>query len=109
MLCTMLLPYLSAAVISLPPQHPPPSAEEQVLIDTVRPEKAREHLQKLTARPHIAGSPADLDTARYVQRVLDQAGFETEIEEFQVLLSQARSVSLEVDGRPLDLREQPSP
>ena len=107
MLCAMLLPAMSAALCLLTPQHPSPSQEEQILIDTIRPDKAREHLRILTAKPHIAGSPEDLETALYVKRVLDQAGFQTEIEEFHVLLSEPRSVSLKVDGQALDLREQP--
>ena len=107
MLQHMLWLSASLSLLVPTPQSPTPSAPERFLINTIKADNAREHLRKLTAVPHIAGSPADFATAKYVQQVLDQAGFATQIEEFHVLLSEPRSVSLKVGGRSLDLREQP--
>ena len=58
----------------------------------------------------MAGTAADRRSASYVQAVLDDAGFETEIVEYHVLLSYPKNLSLTVT-RPtrieLDLRELP--
>jgi len=56
---------------------------------------AGEHLKKLSAEPHMAGTPADRTTVEYVAGKFREAGLETEIVPYRVLLS-----------RPTELRVQ---
>ena len=56
---------------------------------------AGEHLKTLTAEPHIASSPEDRKTAEYVAAKFREAGLETEIVPYRVLLNQPRKVSFE--------------
>jgi N-acetylated-alpha-linked acidic dipeptidase len=56
---------------------------------------AGEHLKTLTAEPHIASSKEDLKTAEYVAQKFKDAGLETEIVPYRVLLNQPRAVSFE--------------
>jgi N-acetylated-alpha-linked acidic dipeptidase len=93
-------------------KRPDLTADEELLVRTVTPAMARRHLKALTEHPHLAGTPGDWATAMYVKKVLDEAGFETDIEEYHVLLPSPVSVSLELTKPvrvPLDLREQPFP
>lgn len=110
---------LVAACALLPPQSPAPTEGgptrpdyEQLLVDHIRPAAAGRHLRALTEDPHMAGTPADRRTADYVRGVLDEAGFETEIAEYHVLLSYPRRVAVTVT-RPtrieLDLLERSNP
>jgi len=48
---------------------------------------AGEHLKTLTAEPHVASSPEDYKTAEYVARKFREAGLETEIVPYRVVLS----------------------
>jgi N-acetylated-alpha-linked acidic dipeptidase len=56
---------------------------------------AGEHLKILTAKPHIASSKEDYETAQYVAQKFKAAGLETEIVPYRVLLNQPRKVSFE--------------
>ena len=49
-------------------------------------ESAREHLRRLTAVPHVAGTKADYDTAIYVRDQMRSLGLEAELNEYEVLL-----------------------
>ncbi|MFN2455195.1 MAG: M28 family metallopeptidase [Pyrinomonadaceae bacterium] len=51
-----------------------------------KPASAREHLRRLTAEPHVAGSMEDYKTAVYVRDQLRGYGIAAEMEEYQVLL-----------------------
>jgi N-acetylated-alpha-linked acidic dipeptidase len=51
------------------------------------PENARNWLRTLTAEPHVAGTPADYKTAVFVRDKLREWGFQTEINEYKVLLN----------------------
>src|SRR5271168_1013124 len=65
---------------------------------------AGQELKTLTAKPHIASSPEDLETAKYVAAKFKAAGLETEIVPYRVLLNQPRKVSFEAksdSGTPL--------
>jgi N-acetylated-alpha-linked acidic dipeptidase len=64
---------------------------------------AGEHLKTLTAKPHIASSKQDHETAGYVAAKFKAAGLETEIVPYRVLLNQPRKVSFEArtDGGAL--------
>jgi N-acetylated-alpha-linked acidic dipeptidase len=56
---------------------------------------AGQHLKILTAKPHIASSKEDYETAQYVAAKFKAAGLETEIVPYRVLLNQPRKVSFE--------------
>ena len=122
-----MLPAMSFALVTalsvLSPQSPAQQPEknarrpeltpqEVFLTEAVSPKMAEHHLRTLTKEPHMAGTPADRRTAEYVKKVLDEAGFATEIEEYHVLLPYPVSVRLELTApkrEVLDLREQPFP
>lgn len=59
---------------------------------------AEKHHRILTAEPHVAGSEADRRTAEYVLGQFRSYGLDAEIEEFHVLLSEPRKISLELLG-----------
>ena len=48
---------------------------------------AREHLRRLTAEPHIAGTPEDYNTAIYVRDQMRSYGLSAELKEYQVWLN----------------------
>ena len=52
--------------------------------------------RSVTTHPHIAGTPASMDIAAIVQRAFADAGLETEVREYDVLLSTPQSISAEV-------------
>jgi N-acetylated-alpha-linked acidic dipeptidase len=52
---------------------------------------AREHLRRLTAEPHIAGTKEDYDTAVYVRDQLRSFGLSAELKEYQVWLNYPRT------------------
>jgi N-acetylated-alpha-linked acidic dipeptidase len=51
------------------------------------PDSAREHLRRLTAEPHVAGTKEDYATAVYVRDKLKSYGLDVEIKEYQVWLN----------------------
>lgn len=56
---------------------------------------AGEELKTLTAKPHLASTPQDHETALFVAEKFKAAGLETEIVPYRVLLNQPRKVSFE--------------
>lgn len=56
---------------------------------------AGQELKFLTAQPHLAGSPEDHETALYVAQKFRDAGLETEIVPYKVLMNQPRKVTFE--------------
>ena len=58
-------------------------------------ELAGAHLKTLTAKPHIASSPEDRETADYVAQKFRDAGLDTEIVPYRVYLNQPRKVLVE--------------
>jgi N-acetylated-alpha-linked acidic dipeptidase len=57
------------------------------------PDSAREHLRKLTAVPHIAGTKEDYATAIYVRDQMRSFGLQAELKEYQVLLPYPKQAS----------------
>jgi len=51
------------------------------------PDSAREHLRRLTAEPHVAGTKEDYDTAIYVRDKIRGYGIPAELNEYDVLLN----------------------
>ena len=62
--------------------------------------RAEEHLRILTQSPHVAGSPEDRRTAEYVAQKFREAGLDTQIVEYKVLLSFPEEVSVDVTAPP---------
>ena len=60
---------------------------EQQFRSVPSPNSAREHLRRLTAEPHIAGSKEDYDTAIYVRDQMRSYGLHAELAEYQVWLN----------------------
>jgi N-acetylated-alpha-linked acidic dipeptidase len=56
---------------------------------------AGQHLKILTAEPHLASTPEDRKTADYVAQKFRDAGLETEIVPYRVLLNQPKVVRVE--------------
>src|SRR4051794_2405869 len=50
------------------------------------PNSAREHLRRLTAVPHVAGTKEDYDPAIYVRDQIRSYGIASELKEYEVLL-----------------------
>ena len=51
------------------------------------PDSAREHLRRLTAEPHVAGTKEDYDTAVYVRDQMRSYGLTADLAEYQVWLN----------------------
>lgn len=66
------------------------SARQRRLEETFRavpkPNSAREHLRRLTAEPHVAGTKEDYATAIYVRDQIRTYGIAAELREYEVLL-----------------------
>jgi N-acetylated-alpha-linked acidic dipeptidase len=56
---------------------------------------AGQHLKILTAEPHLAATPEDHKTAEYVAQKFRDAGLDTEIVQYRVLLNQPKVVRVE--------------
>ena len=56
---------------------------------------AGEHLKTLTAEPHLASTPEDRKTAEYVALKFRQAGLDTEIVPYRVLMNQPKVVKVQ--------------
>jgi N-acetylated-alpha-linked acidic dipeptidase len=59
------------------------------------PKLAQQHLKALTSTPHWASSPADHATALYVAARFKEAGLETEIVPYNVLMNKPVSILIE--------------
>src|SRR5690242_1562970 len=60
------------------------------------PKLAAEHLRTLTKAPHMAGTPEDKATADYVAAKFREAGLDTQIVEYRVLLNYPKEISVDV-------------
>jgi N-acetylated-alpha-linked acidic dipeptidase len=52
--------------------------------------------RRVTRRPHVAGSAASMEVAEELRRALADAGLQTEVHEYHVLLSTPKSVSVAI-------------
>jgi N-acetylated-alpha-linked acidic dipeptidase len=57
-------------------------------------DSAREHLRRLTAQPHVAGTKEDYETAVYVRDRMREYGLNAEIKAYDVLLPYPKQPSL---------------
>jgi N-acetylated-alpha-linked acidic dipeptidase len=60
---------------------------EEKFREVPAPESAREHLRRLTAVPHVAGTKEDYATAIYVRDQIRSYGIPSELKEYDVLLN----------------------
>lgn len=58
------------------------------------PASAREHLRRLTAEPHVAGTKEDYATAIYVRDQIRSYGITSELKEYEVLLPYPKAPSI---------------
>jgi N-acetylated-alpha-linked acidic dipeptidase len=105
-----LLVLALASCTSAPPAAPGPAsllgfsepaavserALESRLDPLVRPENLRDWMKRLTARPHHLGSPYDKENALFIASLFKSWGYETAIEEFQVLFPTPKTRILEM-------------
>lgn len=74
------------------------SSEERRWEDDFRsipsPASAREHLRRLTAEPHVAGTKEDYATAIYVRDQIRSYGIPSELKEYEVLLPYPKQPSI---------------
>ncbi|HEX7087728.1 MAG TPA: transferrin receptor-like dimerization domain-containing protein [Vicinamibacterales bacterium] len=81
------LPLLALVLIALVPR---PAAQAPAWEDQFRalpePANIRESMRRMSARPHHAGSPYGRDNAEWIAARFREWGWETAIEEFQVLI-----------------------
>jgi len=77
------------------------------------PSSAREHLRRLTAEPHVAGTKEDYATAVYVRDQIRSYGISSELKEYEVLLPYPKQPSIVELIRPrrerLAVNEPPIP
>jgi hypothetical protein len=60
------------------------------------PKLARQHLQILTAAPHVAGSPEDRRTAEYVLQQYTAAGLDASIQPYKVWMALPLDIRVDV-------------
>ena len=104
------IPSLAIAQSSAPATvfgYPDFSAEAKTETDFLAvpdPKLAGEELKTLTAAPHVAGTPEDHATAEFVARKFREAGLDTKIVPYRVLLDYPLEVKVEAfspDGKQL--------
>ena len=69
---------------------------EQALVHMVETSRLADSLKVLAARPHHAGSAADLATAQYVHEQFILAGLESRIDEYEVLIPRPIDITVEL-------------
>jgi N-acetylated-alpha-linked acidic dipeptidase len=69
---------------------------EKTFLAVPDPQLAKEHLQFLTAAPHVAGSPEDLKTAQYVLDKYKAAGLDAYIQQYKVWMNLPLDIKVEV-------------
>jgi len=69
---------------------------EKIFLAVPDPALAKQHLQTLTAVPHVAGSPEDRRTAEYVLSQYQDAGLTASIQEYKVWMALPLDVRVDV-------------
>ena len=87
------------------------STAEKTALAVPSPESTRALLRKLTEEPHVAGTPADLETAEFVRDKLLSWGWDAKLVEYPVLLNypQVQTTKAEIlrpNPQPLSLIEE---
>jgi N-acetylated-alpha-linked acidic dipeptidase len=98
---------IAAAVTALYGSDPPllgfsPSASQQhrdaelTFLKGVSTDGMSDLHRRVTLRPHVAGSAASMEVAATIQNALADAGLETEVHDYEVLLSTPKSVGVAI-------------
>jgi N-acetylated-alpha-linked acidic dipeptidase len=77
---------------------------EKSFLSVPNADLAGAHLKALTAKPHLAATPEDHETAEYVAAKFREAGLDTEIVPYRVYMNQPKKVLVEAfspDGKLL--------
>jgi N-acetylated-alpha-linked acidic dipeptidase len=83
-------------------------APEEICRAVPSPDSAHRWLRILTEEPHVAGTPQDLVTARFVQQRFEAAGIEATLAEYTAYVCYPRTVSIHLtapEDRELANRE----
>jgi N-acetylated-alpha-linked acidic dipeptidase len=72
------------------------NATEARFLAVPDPKLAEEHLRTLTQAPHMAGTPEDEATAKYVAQKFRDAGLDTEIVEYKVWINYPVDISVDI-------------
>ncbi|HWR34529.1 MAG TPA: M28 family metallopeptidase [Clostridia bacterium] len=73
------------------------------------PKMAEQHMQTLSAAPHMSGTIEDFKTAEYVAQRFREAGLETRIEEYKVWMNYPVEVTVETSAPPTLKMRGPTP
>ena len=73
---------------------------DQIFLAAPDPKLAEDHLKTLTAAPHLASTPEDRKTADYVAQKFREAGLQTEIVEYRVMLNLPEEISVDLVAPP---------
>jgi N-acetylated-alpha-linked acidic dipeptidase len=79
-----------------PQSAPTEIAWEQKFRDIPQPDRLRENMRRLSARPHHVGSPYDKDNAEWIAAQLKSWGLDAQIETFDTLFPTPKERSLEL-------------
>jgi N-acetylated-alpha-linked acidic dipeptidase len=82
---------------------------EKTFLAVPDPMLAKQHLQTLTAVPHVAGSPEDRRTAEYVLRKYQEAGLDASIQEYKIWMALPIDVRVDVVEPASVIMHGPSP
>ena len=80
----------------LPDHLPEQRAHEASVLSAVSELQTEQYLFDLTKEPHHAGSAGGRRTAEYVQKRFAEAGFDSKLQEYHVLLPYPRSVKISI-------------
>jgi N-acetylated-alpha-linked acidic dipeptidase len=69
---------------------------EQRYLKLPKPAQCERLLRRLTAEPHVAGTPGDRRVTDFIAEQFRRDGLSTEVVEYQVLLSYPKSIALEI-------------
>ncbi len=89
-----------------------PAAElkvEKTFLAVPDPELAKQHLQTLTAVPHVAGSVEDRKTAEYVLQKYQDAGLDAHIQEYKIWMALPLDIRVDVVEPENVVMHGPSP
>jgi N-acetylated-alpha-linked acidic dipeptidase len=82
---------------------------EKIFLTVPDPKLARQHLQILTAAPHVAGSPEDRRTAEYVLQQYTAAGLDASIQPYKVWMALPLDIRVDVVAPAGVVMHGPSP
>ena len=82
---------------------------EKIFLTVPDPKLAKQHLQILTAAPHVAGSPEDRRTAEYVLQQYTAAGLDASIQPYKVWMALPLDIRVDVVAPAGVVMHGPSP